>query len=379
MHYFIKELVPKTKLNSNYGEKFVYEIFFKGERDNQSVFSSYVVHGKSKSQILQIVKNLGFDKNSIIHLNMQIEADLKNQGISILDLIDKDLFTHINLGMLSDFQRRSPYIFQENKRDEINKESEGGHSFGFHGGEKARSSQPQQGVSFSQVHSGLPAMIYNLSDFIHFGFKRMKFKVGKDFYRFKSNIEELLNQNLSLECILDFNGCGSISDFKDWNIDLSIKERVFLEDPVPFELKAWKELRDQGFNLIYDSKCSSVPIQEIQSLDPIIGIKPTKESPFKILEDFHKSRFLVTNNMGSELDHIISAYWANEIFNKYKNQFWGCGLYTRHFFKKDSCFIEDSNLRQKSPQVRKSFEGNYLRSSGWGWDDWLSVQNWKPL
>ena len=322
------------KLNFIQGEKSIYEIFFKKEIDKQCVFSSYVVHGKNKEEALGIAQKLGGDKSSIVHVNMQVEESLKTKGIKFLDLIDKELFTHTSAGMLSDFLR-SEALNSNLSKTEVLKSS--------------------------------------------LGFKRVKFKVGKDFNKFRYDTERFLNKNPLLELILDFNGCGELLFFCNWDICSLLKKRIFLEDPIPFEFRSWEKLKYQGFNLIYDDKNLKDCVEHIRDVDPIIGIKPTKENPQEILKKFPESQFLVTNNMGSELDHIISAYWASEIFKIHKEQFWGCGLYTRHFFKKSHCFLGDVNWRQRSSQVIRSFEDSSLGSLGWGWDDWLSLRNWESL
>lgn len=227
-------------------------------------------------------------------------------------------------------------------------------------------------------HFTLP-MDYDLSNIQHLissGFSRFKLKVKNSFDFNSKSFLILMNSNPNLEFIFDFNYSGEYEELRSLKLDLDILGRCYLEDPCVDNGESWKELRKKGFQIILDQ------IKTSESVDfDIISFKPTKESLDDIIKRFPAKSILITNNMGDELDHRISAFWASEVISKHPDKYFGCGLYTRHFFNKK--ISKDANYEfldlenQESPKLVHSFKD--VNGIGWGLDGPLENLEWTFL
>ena len=131
-------------------------------------------------------------------------------------------------------------------------------------------------------------------------------------------------------------------------------------------------------------------LKPLADIFDIVAVKPTKESVQEVLDVFPKSKLLITTNMGDELDHAISAYWANVVYTEHQDRFFGAGLYTRHFFKSEDLLFdpkqsESFRTHQKNqelnPKVRVSFLNleNKDMLRGWGLDQEMMRTEWNYL
>lgn len=222
------------------------------------------------------------------------------------------------------------------------------------------------------------------------GFKRFKFKVGAEFFANHEFYFNFLNQYQDVEFIFDFNSNANFIDLKKLGWTLPVLRRTFWEDPLNMaDMTSLGDLKSQGFQLILDQK-NMLHHQGLKHLDEIfdiVAVKPTKESVKEVLQVFPKAKIMITTNMGSELDHVISAHWANYVFTHHRDRFFGAGLYTRHFFRTlvgnaepgvATGKLKDNEL---DPKVRSSFLNikNTDMLRGWGLDSDLSKLDWTVL
>jgi hypothetical protein len=225
------------------------------------------------------------------------------------------------------------------------------------------------------------------------GFKRIKFKMNPQFFKDQEYYFDFLNKHSDVEFIFDFNSSAKYSELKDLNWSKDILDQVYWEDPIDTkDIESLKLLKQMGFQLILDQKdmLHHQRLKPLANIFDVVAVKPTKESVHEILKVFPKSKLLITTNMGDELDHVISAYWANYIFTQHSDRYFGSGLYTRHFFKSEDLFVIPIHStpfsrrnRELDPKVRSSFlnfeNTGILR--GWGLDlemqrlDWIYVKD----
>lgn len=303
-------------------------VVFKVQYLNFNLYSSYTFHPKFENfSFADFLAHLKLQLPKAVISNFSQELKLKNLNLSFKNEYNFDSDFNLSRNLQSEMKRKFHYTVN----------------------------------SLENVKNSL----IQVKQYMSLGFERFKFKVDvlslNDFYMF----ENFLSENKNVEFIFDFNGCLSLSDIQDLNLPQDFLKRVYWEDPIAFDYKIWTGLKLKGFRLILDQK-SDFPFELNKSDLPFftVAIKPTKEPVLDILNQFKGCEFLITTNMGDELDHRISTYWADKILNLYPNQFFGAGLHTRHFFQN----WEQTNLLM-----------NFKESEGWGLDHVMEQRPWTCL
>lgn len=203
-------------------------------------------------------------------------------------------------------------------------------------------------------------------DFLNQKFKdgetRIKIKMNPGFFEFHHKYLNLLELYSNLEFIFDFNSTALLEPLLQLKWPSSVLRRVFWEDPIPFDFDSWSLLKKQGFRMILDQQKNALKDSSTNQPLPfeIVSVKPTKEIFEDILSQYPHSKILVTTNMGDELDHRISEYWAAKILNLYPQRFFGAGLNTRSFYKQAPFDLQTPD--------NEGF--------GWGLDEILNLKEW---
>lgn len=294
------------------------------------LYTSMTLHqALGDSDIEQFIENIKTSLPRVIQLNMKEEYKLKKNCKSFRSILDENLKTHATI----------------------------------------------QKQSSAKVDLEVAAKFYEK------GFKRIKFKTDISFFNNHTEYLNLLTKNKDLEIIFDFNSSATAQDFEGMNWPSEIIERSYWEDPISLDSAAGLlQLKNLGYKLILDQK-NMANYQELKPLIPlfdIVAVKPTKESVIEISKVFPKTKLMITTNMGDELDHVISAYWANYVYKNFSARFFGAGLYTRHFFT-DSSLDYSAYDKESEPMVKASFAVSTDTAFGWGLDDQLSKLEWTFL
>lgn len=277
-------LVPQRAINSKHASESIHGYNLKLSYKDETLYTSYTLHPSlgdpDKEKFLQILKT---STPYVLLENFKEEYKLKTSGRYFLDYMDHELKTHGTI--------------QKNKYTEQDLE--------------------------------IALALYRR------GFKRIKFKMNSDFFIEAEFYYNFLDQYQDLEFIFDFNSTGDVQKFLDLKWSKDILQRTFWEDPIVNDLDHLLSLKALGFRLILDQKdmLHHQRVAPFADAFEIVAVKPTKESVAEVMKVFPKSKILVTTNMGDEMDHVISAYWANYIYKQHPDRFFGAGLYTRHFFK----------------------------------------------
>lgn len=332
-------IFPKHSINSQHRSESIYGFNFKLVYKSENLYSSYVLHpelGDLDSALFleQLKRNISY----VILENLKEEFKLKTSERYFLDYVNHDLVTHATLP-------------------------------------KSSSVDEDLKIAYGQYKKG---------------FKRLKFKMNPEFFLDQEYYFNFLNEYKDIECIFDFNSSALFEDFKFLSWEKSILDRVYWEDPILKNIDGLDQLKSMGYKLILDQKdlLHHQRLKPYQDIFDVVAVKPSKESVVEVLDLFPKSKILITTNMGDELDHVISAHWANYVFTNYPTRFFGAGLYTRHFFKEEISPLDVKKERQKitkhsenNPKVRSSFldleNKDILR--GWGLDKEMSVKEWTHL
>lgn len=338
IYYSESELIPLSALNAVDESKRIQNIFFKCHYNGYNLYSSYVFHPNLEkigySEFLNDLKN---EIPSTLITNFQKEFELKKQNIILSENLNfnfEDLLAEDKI-----INKNPKYHYTLN--------------------------------SLKSVSESLGLVEKKIKT----GFTRFKFKVDQksiaDFYEYI----KFLKLHDGIEFIFDFNSSANMDLLLNLEINYQILKRIFWEDPVPYHFDDWNILKNNGFQLILDQKSMvygagrltpniNLGRKNKQYPFKIVSIKPTKESIADFLLDYPNFKYLITTNMGDELDHRISAFWANEVQKLYPKSFFGAGLYTRHFFKD-----------------WKAANGIdfFSESSGWGLDQVMEQKKWIDL
>lgn len=312
------ELSPQNSLNSQSQKDLVEGLLFKLEKDDKASYASMVFHpaldAQDRSSFLNSINSKSFQE-SAVYLNLMTDLDLKENKKNLSELIIKDLDSHHTVrASFNDFKNLKKEIFEYKK----------------------------------------------------YGFKRFKIKTGPSFFLNYKELIETLDLSDGCTFILDFNSSATFQNFLKIEWPVSFVEKIYLEDPIEFEFKSWKQLFEMGFKLIYDQKKTKHNTSDLKQICQIVSLKPTKENAIQVIKKFEGFKILVTTNMGDELDHLISAYWANLIFKTAPQNYFGCGLYTRNFFQPTDLINEKSRILEKNKSVFKTI---VLPSENLGWSN----------
>lgn len=345
LHYKFFSLFPKSAINAKHGltaePEPIQGLNFKLTHKNENLYASVTLHpslgDSTPNDYLESLKN---NIPYVLMDNFKEEFKLKSLERYFLDFMSHDLITHAT-------------VQKNTNAEEDLKVALGLYKRGFH---------------------------------------RIKFKMTQDFFKDHSLYYNFLNHYKNIEFIFDFNSTVSFQDLKDIKWSKECMARSYWEDPVGLQdLESLQALKALGFQLILDQKNMTFHqrLKPLVEIFDIVAVKPTKESVLEVLEVFPSSKLLITTNMGNELDHAISAHWANYVYAHHRDRFFGAGLYTRHFFKSQDLLAEslqpDSLAAQKNqelnPKVRVSFLDLNLKDKlrGWGLDHDMMRMEWTYL
>lgn len=202
------------------------------------------------------------------------------------------------------------------------------------------------------------------------GFSCLKLKVGENPSKEVEAITRWIQMFPHLRLRFDFNERLSGEEFYRY-IDrfdkIGTQWLDYAEDPFPYEPKSWQEAQKKlGISLAADRQAAQAMLHP-ESADVIV-LKPAIQV---IPDDLTSLKQLVIT---SYLDHPIgqfgAAYVASVLQERHPDKLGLCGLLTHRCYQANA-FVE---------QVQS--EGSYLQpvpGTGWGFDELLKRQTWKPL
>lgn len=192
-----------------------------------------------------------------------------------------------------------------------------------------------------------------LSDVFLQGFSHVKIKMGKNL---EAETEILLGlfKESPLKIRLDFNERLSQESFDLFceRIASLQKQIEFIEDPFPFEKRAWSAIQAKGWTLACDrqiEKAIGHPVAAKYMIwKPAISLMPqTKDQ-----------KVIVTSYLGHPLDQVVSAYYAAHLEDKE-------GVHGLLYVQKE--------LNSKGPCF------SIPHGTGWGFDEYLGGLEWELL
>ncbi len=329
IYYSESKLTPVSALNALQDAKPIQIINFKCEYQGVNLYSSYVFHPKLEPMSYNdFMGELKDEIPSALISNFQKELELKKAKLVLND----------NFNFEIEDQLKESNVF-------VNKSPNFHYSLN----------------SLASVKESLAVV----TDKVKNGFTRFKFKVDQNSLKDFSKFIDFLKVNSNIEFIFDFNGSATLDDLTALKIDYEILKRIYWEDPVEYHFDDWNILKNHGFQLILDQKIN-ISLGRKNKLYPfkIVALKPTKESIPDFINQYPNFQYLITTNMGDELDHRISAFWADEVAKRNPKNFFGAGLYTRHFFK---------------DWKSENHFSDFKESTGWGLDHVMEQKKWTEL
>jgi O-succinylbenzoate synthase len=203
------------------------------------------------------------------------------------------------------------------------------------------------------------------------GFDRVKLKAGPEaaaeVERLRGAAASLARTKIRLR--IDFNASLAFSDLREVleNVPPSLIERIdFLEDPVPPDPPAWKEIRSRwGLRIAADRDKPDPDCWDVAV------IKPASEPKEVIEKMLARARPIVFT---SSMDHPIGQMWAAWIaattYQDHPGSVGACGLLSHSAFE-ENAFSE--RLETDGPRLLVP-EG-----TGLGFDDLLEALDWTRL
>lgn len=202
------------------------------------------------------------------------------------------------------------------------------------------------------------------------GFRVVKLKCGPEMELNATEIERWLGADPGLRLRLDFNDTGTLETIRQLWQTLSEPSRAaieFVEDPIPWDVPGWRELREMGISLAADR---DVMVRADQA-DWMI-VKPGAKNPVKVGERAYDTgkRLVFTSYMDHAIGQLYAAFRAGEWAGVFPDQVSECGLLTHELFELDPFF---ERLCRKGPQLLPP------SGTGLGFDDLLESLPWKKL
>ncbi len=205
---------------------------------------------------------------------------------------------------------------------------------------------------------------YQIENLIHQGFNRLKVKVhGKDLSSILNLLKILRGTFIKLR--LDCNCKFTRGEFEEIVQTLKpyLKQIEFFEDPIPFNLSTWKDLRKKYEISLACDRDAMKAVGFPDSADYLV-IKPAIQKPEVFIQGNQK---LV---MTTYVDHPIGQVSAAWTAAKYATNLDVCGLLTHHVYHTNPF----SQLLHN--------DGPYLDSphgTGFGFDHLLNDLVWEEL
>lgn len=205
------------------------------------------------------------------------------------------------------------------------------------------------------------------------GFSTVKMKVGRNL---KEELEALtLIAAAKMRIRLDFNAVGSWQIFERFmsQVPPSVRPLIeYVEDPFPYEEKAWAEAR-KLIPIALDNQYHRVPWDtlSVKSFDVLV-LKPAKMDVEKTMQRALalKTKVTVTNYMDHPVGSVHALGIAMELKRKWGDLMLDCGCLTHRLFQMNS-FSAEMNIQ--GPYLKR------FKGSGVGFDKLLETQPWQPL
>lgn len=206
------------------------------------------------------------------------------------------------------------------------------------------------------------------------GFKTIKVKLGRDIPEEAKWVTRVLKQNNFL-LRLDFNAKLDYAQFEEFIklVDTSIRPRIeFVEDPIPYDLLAWKEL-SAYVNLAVDNEYAKVDFERTPKLPFKVGIlKPARQDVTQAVERFakHNLKIVVTSSMDHPVGIAHAGLVAQEIKRDHPTLLLDCGILSHRIYSMNHY---SNMLKVQGPY----FIG--VDGVGIGFNNLLEKENWKAL
>lgn len=167
---------------------------------------------------------------------------------------------------------------------------------------------------------------------------------------------------------VDFNETGkSASELVEWWKSLEIRDRIeFLEDPVLWNSKEWRLLKDANIPLAADR---GLEIPEKAAISDWWVVKPALVDTASLVEAARREGkdVIITSYMDHAIGQLRAAYWAGKCAIQVD-----CGLLTHELFEREpffdaietrgAYFKEGSAFAEKSQSLLESLDWEELKS-----------------
>lgn len=206
------------------------------------------------------------------------------------------------------------------------------------------------------------------------GFKYIKIKVGRDPSSEIPILKRWIQSLIPLGCRLrlDFNCKLSSQEFLNYLKQLgNMKEGIdFYEDPCPFDPLAWEHIRKQyGIKLACD-RDSYHALHHPASCDVLV-IKPAVQKVRSFLSHpLHGRKLVFTSYLDHPLGQLSAAYAAAAAAKERVHDIETCGLLSHHVY--EPCPFQRYLTHERATL-------NAPEGYGFGFDELLGGQSWKPL
>lgn len=204
-----------------------------------------------------------------------------------------------------------------------------------------------------------------LEDLIHQGFQRIKVKVHKNGTIGLQRLLKLLRGTL-IKLRLDFNGKLTRGEFEAFleKLGPSLSQIEFFEDPIPFNIGQWKELRKK-YNISLACDRESIKAIGFRESADYIVVKPAVQKPEQFFND-QTQKVVMTTYVDHPLGQMTAAWTAAQFTGSLDV----CGLLTHHVYQSNPFSIL---LHNEGPSLHAP-EG-----TGFGFDYLLNKLEWTQL
>ena len=184
------------------------------------------------------------------------------------------------------------------------------------------------------------------------GFTKIKVKVGSHPEKESQKILSLEPhlKKLSIKLRLDFNSSLSMSKLEEFLVRLGpvVKMIDFIEDPIPFNDRAWKELQQKWNIRIALDRMQGIPLEEIKKGSfALLIIKPANQNWKKLVQLAKEMQLpvVVTSYLDHPIGQLYSAWVASQILMNKEVEIEDCGLLSHFAYNVNqfSVLLKDEN------------------------------------
>lgn len=229
------------------------------------------------------------------------------------------------------------------------------------------------GLTIPRSHFLLPNLeqcdLSKIEAAVQCGFDCIKMKLGRHLIAELPKLKELLEMFPSVTCRLDFNLKLSSDQFAHVLQEIAPwKEQIeFYEDPFAFETEAWEALQKRGYRLACDYQ--SHQAIGFSSATAVLVLKPAIQDHVHFLANLTQ-KLVVTSYLDHPLGQMTAAYVAAAAQRDAPGCVGTCGLLSHTVYQTNEF---SDQLKCQGPELIPP------TGTGFGFDDLLAKQQWRPL